>query len=239
MFQPLVVFCCGCSVGFGVRFTLLIHSFVCMFYILTAISNVVLDYPTLGYDMSFSTQMFNLAFAIATVPFIIAGTSGVNNRIESHLRVYFGWLLFTLALDVLFIGLFIHRNVYCSSMPAFFTLYGRSFACGAQRITVTSLLVAYLVTMCYFLFVVWSLCEEIKMSSTDDVFTYLVGRAEDAELKKAYKAGLFGTGEESVLAIAASGYGAMAAVGYHSSIPIFGGTEHDVHFPPMHHRESG
>lgn len=231
--QPLHTFCCGCTLDQGISFILIFHSFMNFFYIATTVFNIVLDVPTPGYHVSLAVQAFNCGFALAGLPFIVAGFMGVKGRNEIHLRLYLYWFLFTFCLDSVFMLIDLFQNS-CKQVPLILEQVGGSFACGFMRTVGISTMATYLGICAYFWFVIWSRCEELRAGSSDAQLGKLLGQAIHRERGMVYqhRSGLFGTGP-ILSAPHPVSYGSIASPGMFGSARIFGGTVHDVNFPPM------
>uniref|UniRef100_A0A7S2MNR8 Uncharacterized protein n=1 Tax=Alexandrium andersonii TaxID=327968 RepID=A0A7S2MNR8_9DINO len=229
--QPVTTFCCGCPLDLGIQIVLAIHLGVCFFYSYTTFSNVVLEQPTLGYHISPEAQAFNTGFALATLPFIISGWSGVKYHIEVHLRIYLYWLVLTFGLDLVFVAIKFYLQS-CARLPEFLVGadgVGGSFACGAMRISSFVLLVLYLTLMGYCIFVVWSRCQQLQFSSSESDFAALVGTVKGVEPQ--HLSGLFGTGPRPSKPEAIE-YASLASLPFGGGANIFGGRCHDTNFPP-------
>lgn len=231
-FEPLEFFCCGCPLDLGVQIILGVHSLASLFYVFTSFSNLVLDVRTPGYFVSPPTQIFNCGFALASVPFIISGYSGMLYHIETHLQIYMIWLAFTFAFDLACVAIVIAKSD-CASLPKSILQYGSSFACGASRLTSIGVLLMFIGTMAYALFTVWSRCQQLKAGGSEVCFDELVGAAQarDKAARDRPPRGLFGTGPTppSVVSIA---YGSVDTPPVGGSVPIFGGRTHDSNYPP-------
>mmetsp|Transcript_66138 Transcript_66138/g.173407 ORF Transcript_66138/g.173407 Transcript_66138/m.173407 type:complete len:255 (-) Transcript_66138:83-847(-) len=231
--QPLHSFCCGCDLDQGIHFILIFHSFMSCFYITTTVFNIVLDLPTPGYHVSLAVQAFNCGFALAGLPFIVAGFIGVKGQNEIPLRLYLYWFLFTFCLDSCFMAVDLTQNS-CKSVPDILAQAGGSFACGFTRAISVCTLGTYLGLCAYFWFVIWSRCEELRAGSSDAQLGKLLGQAVRRERGMVYqhRSGLFGTGP-ILSAPCPVSYGSMASPGMFGSARIFGGSVHDCNYPPM------
>jgi len=238
--QPLDSCCCGLHLDFGVKIILMLHSISSFFYIYTCIFNIVLEHPTYGAGVTLYTQTFNCAWALATIPFIASGLSGVRNHVEIHLRVYLYWLMTTVIFDLAMTGIYLYQNL-CMKLPSFLVNEGGAFACGTMRIFGMVFMALLFAFALYGVFVVWSRCEELQDSGSEPSFDSLIG-ATAAMKKRAvfeHKSGLFGTGA----ILPATGipimYGSFASPGIGGAGRIFQGREHCTEFPPPHQPHQG
>mmetsp|Transcript_113656 Transcript_113656/g.321369 ORF Transcript_113656/g.321369 Transcript_113656/m.321369 type:complete len:245 (+) Transcript_113656:121-855(+) len=229
--RPMLTFCCGMPLSAGVKLILVLHTASSFFYMATTLSNIVFEHPTLGRHLSPAIQSFNCGFAIASLPFIVAGVSGVRYHIEIHLRIYWLWLLFTYALDVGSVTVLLSRQS-CAKLPSILTSPdggGGSFACGIMRIGAIAFVVMSLVFAGYVLFAVWSYCEELKLHIADSSFDTL---ALKMGVGQPVAAGLFGTGASATTQPIPDVYGSIASQVVGGSVPLFGGSFHDCRYPP-------
>lgn len=230
--QPLKYFCCGCSLDTGVTITLAGHTFVSLLYIFTTWSNIVLDRPSLGYRLDPATQAFNFGFALLGLPFIASGVSGLRYHHETHLRFYLYWLMFTLALDSTFVIIHTVENS-CVNLPNLFVKHGAAFTCGIIRLVSIGTVLVYLCIMGYAMFTVWSRCIELELIGSAPCLQGLLmqARHDEAAMVYQHRSGLFGTGPTPPQGHALA-YGSLASPEVGGSTNIFGGTRHDVNFPP-------
>jgi hypothetical protein len=233
--QPLDACCCGASLDFGCKIIILGHSLSCFFYVFTCVSNIVLESPTWGNKVTLITQTFNCAWALATIPFIAFGISGVRQHCEIHLRLYLYWLVFTVFTSMVFQGIFLGKTV-CVNMPKFLAAEGGSFACGSMRLFAITFVVMLTGFAAYAIFVVWSRCEELQDGGSEPGFDALIDVTKANEKKRLFqhKSGLFGTGP----LLPGHGhpimYNSLASQPLGGSGQIFSGREHATNFPPDH-----
>mmetsp|Transcript_74730 Transcript_74730/g.215926 ORF Transcript_74730/g.215926 Transcript_74730/m.215926 type:complete len:247 (-) Transcript_74730:28-768(-) len=230
--QPLEYFCCGCSLDLGCMVILSIHLLMCLMYIFTTLSNIVFEDPTMGASVAPAIQAFNCGFALAGLPFIASGFSGVKFQHETHLRIYLYWLLFTYVLDFIFVSVDMLQN-NCAKIPSFLMHSGGSFACGLMRMVSIGTLLVYLVAMGYASFTVWSRCLELQLGGSAESLGMLLmkGRVDENYLPPQHREGLFGTGPTPSQPLPLV-YGSLATPVFAGSTTIFGGNVHDVSFPP-------
>lgn len=215
----------------------MIHLLSCLFYMATCWLNVVADAPTLGSHVAVETQAFNCFFAMASLPFIAAGFSGVSYEIEIHLRIYLYWLLFTVGLDSVFYCIVLFQNA-CARMPDFLEDVGGAFTCGFMRIIGVLFLTVFLLLTGYNAYTVWSLCEELEGVGCERSFTDLHKhrQADEKAMVHQHKGGLFGTGPALLQPGRPVVYGSLSSQMYGGSYPIFGGetgrrqNRHEFHF---------
>lgn len=226
-FQPATSFCCGCPLDLGIKVILLFHGMGSVFYMLTALGNIVFEAELIGHTVTLSTQCINCAIAIASIPFIIFGFYGVKYHVEVHLRIYLYWLIFTLVLDTVCLGILAIKNS-CAALPAILAHSGGAFACGAMRLVNIFFIGMVLSFSGYAVFVVWSRCEEFREGDSQGNFDSLLAaeHAKKEDLISRHKSGLFGIGPKAREGVPAA-YGSLASPIVGGGLSIFGGRTHE------------
>lgn len=233
MVRPMNQFCCGCSLTFGVTIILVLNLFQNLFYIYTAFSNIILRIPTFGFNAPLTTQTCNAAFCLFGLPFIFAGFWGVVYRSENFLKMYFWYMLLSFSVDVIFLAAFFLIHDVCSLMPSFLTRHGAAFACGFMRVSSTLFVLQVVITQLYFIFTVWSLCEDWSMGCAGQGFPELLRDRGEPALGKRRLPSSRPVGAE-MLGHTSVGYGSFqGAPVLNSSERIFRGKYHETSFPPM------
>lgn len=230
--QPLDTCCCGLQLDTGVKIIIMIHSLTSFFFLYTCVSNILMEVPTIGNRVDLYTQSFNCAWALATIPFIASGISGISNHAELHLRMYLYWLMVTVAMDLVLTGVYLAKTM-CATLPRFLVAEGSAFACGSMRafgIVFIAMLFSFAL---YAIFVVWSRCEELQEGGSETNFDHLIGETRARERRSIFqhKSGLFGTGLAVPTPFPVM-YGSMATPGIGGAGRFFSGTEHCTEFPP-------
>lgn len=229
--ERLDSFCC-LHLDTGIKVVLFTQTVMSLFYMVTTFCNIVLNMPTIGYNMDQSTQAFNAAYALAGLPFLASGFSGVWFQVEHHLRVYWLWLGASTALETVFLIVGIVMDSPCSMSSK----KGSAALCALSQISDLGILFTYLALMFFVLFAVWSKCDELRTSATDSVFDKLVEQ-RSAALKEAgahstVSTGLFGTGPSATGPAVSLVYGSLASPTLGGGVPLFGGSRHDS-FPAL------
>lgn len=230
MVRPVSQFCCGCSLVFGVYVILVGNLIMNLFTLCTTTSNIILKIPTFGYSTSLAQQTINAAVCLLGIPFIIGGIFGVYYRMETNLRLYLVYRVLAFILDCVYIFMFFVLQDMCYSMPSAMKQHGSAFACGFMRITALCSVFLVLVVETYCIFVVWSLCEDLKaggcglglpelMRSAHNKLKYGAPNYEDE--------GCYGAGNAFPVA-----YGAAPAPGIGGSTKLFKGNFHETTYPP-------
>lgn len=233
MLRPFAQFCCGCPMWFGGYVILFINLLFNVFYIGTATFNIILKIPSFGFSTSLTQQTFSAAFALLGLPFIVAGFWGISQRLEGHLRLYLLYAAVGFTLDMIFILLFFATSDVCFNMPSALRRHGAAFACGFMRIAAIGGTVGVTVIQIYFLFCIWSLCEDMKAGGSDSGLTMLLKGQRDMETRRkfhqAYSETLFNSNGNGPFPIM---YGAFSSPGMGGSSRIFNGHYHETQYPP-------
>jgi len=235
MARPMDLFCCGCSLSAGVKFILLLNLIQNVFYITTATSNIIFRIPTFGFQMNLVTQTFNASFCLLGIPFIVAAFQGVMRRLETHVRLYFYYMVVSFVLDMAVLMAYFLTEEPCSTLPAALRAHGSAFACGFTRIvTIGSVLLLTVIQM-YFMFAVWSFCEELKAGGAGSGLPELLASRGKVNLKRSSRASpgdsLFGTGIGGGPGFPVA-YGSLAGPAMGAGSGIFDGTYHETSYPP-------
>lgn len=235
MVRPLNQFCCGCSLSFGVKFVLALNLIQNLFYIATSTSNIILRIPTFGFNVNLATQTFNAAFCLLGVPFILAAIFGVMYRQETHVRLYLYYIILSFLLDMAYVIVYLVVQDSCAMLPSVLKKHGSAFACGFTRIFSFGFIIMVTSIQIYFIFTVWSLCEDLKAGGSGAGLPELLIGAEDSKRRKrkggSYADGLFGTGSANDGPFPIN-YGSVATPGIGGSSRIFNGKHHEIEYPP-------
>eukprot|EP00747_Dinoflagellata_sp_TGD_P166149 gnl/TRDRNA2_/TRDRNA2_188475_c0_seq1.p1 gnl/TRDRNA2_/TRDRNA2_188475_c0~~gnl/TRDRNA2_/TRDRNA2_188475_c0_seq1.p1 ORF type:complete len:240 (+),score=43.29 gnl/TRDRNA2_/TRDRNA2_188475_c0_seq1:86-805(+) len=232
MVRPLNQFCCGCSLTFGVKIIVVLNLIQNIFYLATTTSNIIFKIPTFGFNVSLAMQTFNAAFCLLGLPFIAAAIWGVLYRQESHLRLYFIYLIVSFIMDMVYIITFLIMQDPCSSIPTVLRKHGSAFACGFLRIGSLGFILGVSIIELYFLFTVWSLCEDFKAGGSGAGFPELLGSGGENRGRVRYANKRPDIGNMFAQHFNTN-YGAFEAPGYGGGRRIFGGPYHETSFPPL------
>jgi len=236
MVKALNQFCCGCSLNFGVYFIILINAVQNLFYVVTAVSNIILKVPTFGYSSPLASQTFNAAWCLTGLCFLVSGFLGVRYKLEPHARLFLYYLIVTFIIDSFYMGMYFVAEDSCKLLPDVLASQGSAFACGFTRIMTIAFLALVSVIEAYFIFVVWSFCEDLAVGGAGEGFQDLLDALDS---QKSGKSGQFGSYSDGLFGVGASGegpfpvnYGSIATPGIGGSAPIFGGSYHETDYPP-------
>lgn len=236
MVRPTTQFCCGCPLSFGVGFILLLNLMQNMFYVVTAIMNIILRIPTFGHDAGLISQTLNASWCLLGIPFILVAAWGVVYKHESQVRLYLVYMVASYILDAIFLIVSLMNTDICTTLPLFLRLHGQGFACGFMR-TFTLLFTLILLSMAtYFIFIVWSFCEDLKAGGGGTGFPALLAgggiartKRKQGEVQGYYFGSVFGGDGEAHERL---NFGTCDLPGSGASRQIFQGKFHEVNYPP-------
>lgn len=236
MVRPISQFCCGCPLTFGVKLIIFLHLAQSIFYIVTSFCNIVLKLPTFNFNLNLSTQVFNAAFCLMGIPFIFSAIWGVANRLETHLRLYLFYLAVSFCLDLVYIVVFFVVEDTCSNLPPALAQHGSAFACGSMRIFSVVFILMTTIVEGYFIFTVWSLCEDLKAGGAGTGLPQLL-KGPGAPLAGLTTALTTSSGYNSFVG-QNGGYSYPHSSfathpGFGGSSGIFGGNHHETMYPPL------
>lgn len=232
--KPLDQFCCGCPLWLGVSLVLFFNFLESMTYITTAILNVILRIPTLGAEIDMNVTAFNTAYALFSLPFLLAGYWGVRYEKEVHLRLYLYFQTFTWIMDTIFLVMAFFLRDSCKSIPDVLKQSGNAFACGTMRLGVLAFFTICMICELYGWYAVWSLCQELELKNSSQDFDELLRARTKAEKQKreGLGSGLFGTAFAGSYETYPVFYGSLATPAVGGATAIFGGKHHELDYPP-------
>eukprot|EP00746_Dinoflagellata_sp_MGD_P014116 gnl/MRDRNA2_/MRDRNA2_130789_c0_seq1.p1 gnl/MRDRNA2_/MRDRNA2_130789_c0~~gnl/MRDRNA2_/MRDRNA2_130789_c0_seq1.p1 ORF type:complete len:346 (-),score=48.19 gnl/MRDRNA2_/MRDRNA2_130789_c0_seq1:91-1083(-) len=178
--------CCGCiSLLVGIEIICLCHLLVNL--ALIANTSALETKNTLGLRLSPYVQVWNCMWALFGIPIIIAGGVGMLYRIESHLRLYMWYLIWSLISSMFFTVFWFMGGRACKQISdEDFRSAGEGIVCGGSiSVVLTGLLWCWWI-QAYCLFIVWSAAEECRRSTYQEVEQFirvlqdsLLAKAED------------------------------------------------------------
>lgn len=194
MVRPMNSFCCGCPLSFGVVLIIMLNLVQNLFYLVTATMNIILRVPTVGASEGLIAQTINAAWCLLGIPFIFAAIWGITYRQEANVRLYLWYLCVSLFMDVFYMMAFFVTTDMCAGMPSALKQHGTAFACGFMRLTGLSFVLLMLIVTTYFVFTVWSYCEDLKAGGGGQGFPALLAGAGEMRIKRrqAYGSAMFG-----------------------------------------------
>lgn len=235
-------FCCGCPLAFGTGLVVLVNLVQNLFYLTTATMSIILRIPGVSSG-SMVTQTLNAAWCMLGLPFIAAGLWGVLYKQESNVRLFLWYLTMSFGLDVIFLVSYFTTTDLCgSAVPEAVKQHGSAFACGFMRLWSLVFVLAMLIVVAYFLFTVWSFCEDLKAGGGGAGFPALLASAQEAgELRiKRREAPMYGAfvntfgggGDPSMMGGPQGNFSFYKAPGLGDNRRIFNGVYHETAYPP-------
>jgi len=165
--------CCGCvSLLVGIELICLGHLIVNL--VLIANTSALETKNTMGLRLSPYVQVWNGMWALFGVPIIIGGAVGMLYRIESHLRLYMWYLIWSLISSMFFTLFWLLGGRACGQIAhEDFRASGGEIVCGGSvAIVFTGLLWTWWI-QAYCLFMVWSAAEECRRSTYIEVEQFI------------------------------------------------------------------
>lgn len=163
---------------------LFVHFFTCLLSVIIT-AGCFISPGTFG-EIPEEYMTYRVLFAgwcLAGLPLIFCGYLGLVRKFESLLRLYFFyavvcvvWDIFQIVKAVLLPG--------CSEMPDLLTSQGDAFACGVVRGANMTLVFLVTCIQVYFLFIVWSQCEDIAEGGASNLSDLAIGMTDDKLRKK-------------------------------------------------------
>eukprot|EP00933_Yihiella_yeosuensis_P047905 TRINITY_DN4389_c0_g1_i14.p1 TRINITY_DN4389_c0_g1~~TRINITY_DN4389_c0_g1_i14.p1 ORF type:complete len:266 (-),score=35.38 TRINITY_DN4389_c0_g1_i14:189-986(-) len=159
---PVSECCCGCHMPLGVNLVLTYNLAQSLYYIGAAIAGMVWEKgPYAGSD-NYEHQILYACMGILSIPFIVAGYQGVAHYEETSLRPFVYYLAFELLVEVAVYILPLIIYGTCWAVPDVLKYGGAAATCGFLRVFIFIFLIQLLSIQAYCLFMVWSLCEDMK-----------------------------------------------------------------------------
>eukprot|EP00435_Cladocopium_sp_Y103_P006583 s1683_g2.t1 len=174
--KPLTQCGCGCSLTFGVALILLTYLVRSIYMLVVTAGEVVVQDPRFESTQTLEEQTFNAFVALFALPFILSGFYALHARYDSYLRpfMYFMiaagltrkvWISPTyLGNDALRMVLPMWMHGSCAFVPEGLKATGAAGACGFIRVLFVIFFGQLAAVEAYFIFAVWSLCEDMKVN---------------------------------------------------------------------------
>jgi len=234
MVRPMSSFCCGCPLSVGVALVIFLNFVQSLFYIVTATMNVILRVPTIGAGSGLISQTFNAAWCLLGMPFIFAAVWGLVYRQEANVRLYLGYMIVSFGLDVAYILSYFLTTDQCGNIPEALKQHGSAFACGFMRLMGLVFIMAMLIVVCYFIFTVWSYCEDLKAGGGGVGFPALLQGSGETRIKRRqqYGGAMFGDTYGGYGKADSMAFGSYNPPGLGDQERLFGGDYHETSYPP-------
>ena len=232
--QPASQCCCGCSLEFGSYCILginLLRSLLFIFIACDAVMHTEAEMK-LHIEGSLADKVFLAGLSITGATFTVFAIYGVCSRMYQAVQLAWYFFVFQFVLDV---GGTVWESLIhagCDDIPAVLAAGSiHPFACGLERSLWMIALLLVMVGEGYCLFILHSYCQAVMVSLPTKPFEDLYVAAEAHILAKHLNPynHLYGSlPRHDELA----GEAVLAGVPMDTTYQIFGGTFHDMSFPP-------
>lgn len=240
--RPASQFCCGFSVETGVKIILVYNLLQNLWFVFQAIGHMILKSITFGFMQDRVVECAITALCLAGIPLIVVAFLSVPRHIEAPIRAYFFYMILVIIIDLCF---FVKRFLLapqCDDLPQALEMHGRAFACGLIRGGDITAVVSAISIQAYFVHVVWSFCEDLRLGGAASTGMADLTYSKEAVLKRDirdqedyYNKGVIKLQSEWGHAHDFLGqYGTVEEwqQGIGGSQRILGGTFHDLNYPP-------
>jgi len=185
--DPAETFLCCLPLGAGVKLLMWPHHALTLYTVATAAENLIAgDLGATG-----TSQMFETIWSLIGVPIITAGLWGVHHRLESHVRLYWYYLVLSFFIDMYYVvDIFVLRDACVHLALEVQSRQGQAFACGVARSVSTASAVVLTLLFLYLIYIVWSWCEDVERTGAADAMASLLDLAEGKRPSRAQ--GLYG-----------------------------------------------
>ncbi|CAJ1442064.1 unnamed protein product, partial [Effrenium voratum] len=175
LLNPTESFLCCLPLHVGVKVLMWPHLILVLYTVATAVENLIGD----DQGAPGTSQMFETIWSLLGVPVLAAGLWGVYHRVESHVRLYWYYLVLSFLIDLVYIvDLFIVQDACVHLKLEEAARGGQAFACGVARsISATAAVVSCLAAL-YFIYVVWSWCEDMEGTDAEEAIAGLLDIAD-------------------------------------------------------------
>jgi len=165
--RPASQCCCGCSLGFGAKAIIIFGLLRSLLVLFVALNTIVFHGSNFEFAGSATTQIFTAAMALAGVPVMLAAWWGASAKAVAPLHLYMYYMVVVMAVDLFFIFEDMVINSPCGHLTGVVGANGAAFACGIARI-LNSFTIFFIVGVeLYFIFVVRSYAEELRIGGQD------------------------------------------------------------------------
>merc|ERR1719426_478201 len=109
-------FLCGCPIWFGVGIIIAVNLIHNVFFLVCVTANIIFKIPTFGANDPPASQVFNAAWCLLGIPFILAAIGGMITKQESNMRLYLVYLTTTFTTDLVFVLMWLTQGDVCGNM---------------------------------------------------------------------------------------------------------------------------
>ncbi|CAK9066712.1 cAMP-dependent protein kinase type I-alpha regulatory subunit, partial [Durusdinium trenchii] len=160
--KPLTQVCCGCSLSFGVALILLAYLARSIYVLVVTTGEVVFQEERFESSSSLELQTFHAFTALLGLPFIVSGFYALYAHCDSYLRPFMYFMIVSFVVGALEMVLPLWMNGACAFVPEGLKQTGAAGACGFLRVLFVVFFGQLAAIEAYFIFAVWSLCEDMK-----------------------------------------------------------------------------
>lgn len=251
MLYPLQMFCCGCKLSTGAYTILVCHLLLCSAYVGSVTASLIFRQPSIASIWSPTEQLVNCGFGLIGIPVIICAIYGLLMRLEINVRLYLYYLLANCAADCFrLVHTFLFQDqcgkqaygVY-EVLGTMNQVLGEAFLCGVMRIASYVIVSGGIMLEAYCLWVIWSVCEDMSFGNWGPELAGLLPSKADmiTKLRRPQDgpyADIIGLAHAKVPGPYPSvgGYDAVCTIGMPGQGSIFGGTAHEMNYPPSKDR---
>eukprot|EP00927_Polykrikos_kofoidii_P055314 TRINITY_DN49583_c0_g1_i1.p1 TRINITY_DN49583_c0_g1~~TRINITY_DN49583_c0_g1_i1.p1 ORF type:complete len:251 (+),score=31.54 TRINITY_DN49583_c0_g1_i1:112-864(+) len=243
MLFPLTMFCCGCRVITGVWIILACHLALCSLCVVFTVCNLILDIPTMTAAQSPVQQLYATGWSLIGIPLIVSAFYGVFHRVDINIRLYLYYILCSFVVSVVGLFALLFSDDVCDMKAdgtftgAFAASFGEAFVCGFMQIFVYIFTASAILTQAYFIWVIWSLCEDVHFGKGGPELAELLPSKADAIHKKCRPGDgpytdIVGLAHAKIPGPYPFAFSTPATVGMPGQPTIFGGTSHEMNYPP-------
>lgn len=172
LIQPAPGVLGGCTLLTAVELICFFHLIVCIVFVATASSVTNVDIA--GVRISGYMQCINAAWFLLGIPLIIIGGVGAVFRVEAQLKVYMAYLVGTLAVVIIWLGIFISYGSACTTIQPTSGQYKRQalMVCQASNGMIIFWMLVLIGIVAGALYLVWSFCEYIRKRIATELLRY-------------------------------------------------------------------
>jgi len=162
----------GCSLLTAVEFVCLVHLITCIVIVSMASSVTSVDYA--GVRISGYMQCINAAWFLLGIPIIIVGGVGALFRVEGQLKAYLAYLVGTLFVVIIWLGIFIRYGNACNTIQPTSGQYKKQalMVCQASNGMVIFWMLVLVGIVAGAIYLVWSMLEYVKNRLFTELLRY-------------------------------------------------------------------
>lgn len=184
----------GCfDVSLGVKFLLFATLIFNVFCCAMAVADVVLGMPSLFSDVSSTLQVCSVGWCLLGIPIVLLAGWGLQHKLSQLIKLFLAYMVASLCIDFFFLlEALVFKNT-CDHLAGVFLPVGSTSAwdCGVVQSVDCCVCGAFLIVTTYFVWIVWSFCEDLDSGGSADLIAELLyghdNRWREREMKWAAK----------------------------------------------------